>query len=67
MTKRGTGRPRVFAAGKPAVLARLPEDLLARLDAHHEKLKKANPGMSLSRADVVRSLIHAGLDAVASK
>lgn len=50
-------------ASSGTVLARLPGDLLARLEAHREKMQRANPGVSLSRSDVVRSLLLAGLAA----
>lgn len=42
---------------------RLPEELLARLDAHADRLAKAT-GLAVTRVDVVKLLLARGLDAV---
>ena len=43
---------------------RLPHELIVRLDAEVERQKAARPGMRVTRADVVRLLVIAGLDQV---
>ena len=50
------GRPR----GKryDAMLAvRLPEELLAKLDAYVEKLRENEPGFNINRTDAVRRIL----------
>jgi len=39
------------------VAFRLPDGLIARLDRHVERVAKEHPGLDLSRADAVRSLL----------
>lgn len=41
---------------------RLPVALVKRLDAHVQKLKKEQPGLDVTRADVVRMLLTRQLD-----
>ena len=41
---------------------RLPVELLGRLDKHAKRLQEASPGMTITRADVVRMLLTQGLD-----
>lgn len=41
---------------------RLPRELLKRLDAHVEQLRREQPGMTISRADAVRVLLGRALD-----
>ena len=43
---------------------RLPHELIVRLDAEVERQKAARPGMRVTRADVMRLLVIAGLDQV---
>lgn len=42
---------------------RLPDQLVRRLDRHAERLRAEQPGMRVTRADVVRVLLERGLDA----
>lgn len=42
---------------------RLPESLIARIDRHVERLRRAAPGVEIGRADVVRFLLVQALDA----
>ncbi len=44
---------------------RLPESLVARVDAYADRLNEDRPGMGASRADAVRVLLTRALDAVA--
>ena len=46
------------------VAFRLPDPLLARLDAHVKRMNAENPGLEFSRADAVRSLLTRSLDAL---
>ena len=41
---------------------RMPKELLAQIDAHRKKLKGLHPGVGISRADAIRSLIQTGLE-----
>jgi len=43
---------------------RFPRALTKRLDAHAERLRRAQPGVEVTRADVVRLLLGRSLDAV---
>ncbi len=43
---------------------RLPIDLLNRLDKYAKRLEQASPGLTVTRADVVRMLLSRGLDQV---
>jgi Arc/MetJ-type ribon-helix-helix transcriptional regulator len=43
---------------------RLPRSLLKRLDAHVEQLRRAQPGLNISRADAVRMLLTRALDSI---
>ena len=43
---------------------RLPEGLLARVDAYAEQLKAERPGLPATRADAVRVLLTLALDQV---
>ena len=40
---------------------RLPEDLLARIDAHRDRVNEDHPGYQLNRTDVIRALLLAAL------
>jgi hypothetical protein len=44
------------------VAFRLPADLVKRLDRHGKRLEEASPGMTFTRADVVRMLLTTALD-----
>jgi trans-aconitate methyltransferase len=46
------------------VAFRLPEDLIARLDAQVERMKRRNPGITYTRADAARWLMTRMLDIV---
>ena len=46
------------------VAFRLPNDLLERVDAHAERLRRDVPGIDPTRADVVRVLLVRALEAV---
>ncbi|MCK6589309.1 MAG: ribbon-helix-helix domain-containing protein [Polyangiaceae bacterium] len=48
------------------VAARLPPDLLARLDAYVAKLMKEHPGMKYTRTDGIRIALAAFLPPLAS-
>ena len=39
---------------RQSIAIRMTDELLARLDAHAEKLKKQFPGMDVSRGSVIR-------------
>ena len=45
------------------VAFRLEEDLLARVDAHAEKMAAMMPGVNVTRADAVRALLTQALSA----
>ncbi len=49
------------------VAFRLPADLVKRLDRHAKRLEEASPGMTFTRADVVRVLLTKGLDEAEAK
>ncbi len=49
------------------VAFRLPADLVKRLDRHAKRLEEAAPGMTFTRADVVRVLLTKGLDEAETK
>jgi hypothetical protein len=57
-----TGRPR-SAAPKAVTAFRLPPELLARIDAYAERLRQEAPWADATRADAVRALLTAALDA----
>jgi two-component sensor histidine kinase len=42
---------------------RLPDELVERLDSYVERMKEGTPGLGFTRADAVRVLLTAGLDA----
>jgi len=44
------------------VAVRFPKDLLERLERYAERLNKERPGLGVTRADVVRVLVHERLD-----
>ncbi|MGE0709333.1 MAG: hypothetical protein AB7N76_35015 [Planctomycetota bacterium] len=46
------------------IAVRLPESLIARLEAHAARLKRQNPALRLTRADAVRVLLTERLDQV---
>ena len=41
---------------------RLPIDLVKRLDKHAERIQRAHPGLNVTRADAMRSLLTEALD-----
>ncbi len=47
----------------PQVVLRLDEKTLARVEAHVERLRRAAPGLAVSRAAALRTLVLAALDA----
>lgn len=49
------------AARKHHVGARLPADLIARLDARVAEWRRALPGVDLTRTDLIQVLLEAGL------
>jgi hypothetical protein len=57
-----TGRPR-SASPKAVTAFRLPPDLLARIDAYAERLRKEAPWADATRAHAVRALLVQALDA----
>jgi len=46
------------------VAFRLPDNLIARLDRHVERMGKEHPGLDFTRADAVRSLLTRALDQI---
>lgn len=58
--------PRCPVSDMTQIAVRLPADLLERIEAHAELLRARHPGLSLSRADVVRSLLAEALAAAES-
>ena len=46
------------------ITVRFPEDLLERLESYTERLNKERPGLGVTRADVVRVLVHERLDQI---
>jgi len=44
------------------VAFRLPADLLKRIDRHAERMRDAQPGVNVTRTDVVRMLLTRALD-----
>jgi len=53
-------RPR---ASQPIIFARVPEPLLAQLDRRVRERQAERPGSHVTRADVIRELLYAGLEA----
>ena len=49
------------------VAFRLPDDLLERLDAHAERMREAQPGVNVTRTDVVRTLLTRALEDAESR
>ena len=50
-------------ADSSQIAVRLPNALLAKIDAFRAEIEKAQPGLEPSRADAVRILVTRGLDA----
>jgi len=46
------------------VAVRFPADLLGRLERYLERLRGERPGLTVSRADVVRMLVHERLSEI---
>lgn len=46
---------------------RLAEDIVARVDAHGERLKQSSPGLTVTRTDAIRVLLLAALDEAESR
>ena len=44
------------------VAFRLPDELLKRLDRHAERMRETQPGVNVSRTDVVRMLLTRALE-----
>lgn len=63
MTTQAARRTRRDVAISRVVPVRLPDPLLARVDAHRERLKQQT-GLEPSRSEVVKLLVQRGLDAV---
>lgn len=60
MASRSRGRP---SEGLSSVLfLRCSSDLIERLDSAVERARKKNPGRVVSRADIVREVLYAGLE-----
>ena len=49
--------------GSTPIMIRTPNALVARLDAHVERLKARMPGVRFTRSDAIRALLESGLDA----
>ena len=43
---------------------RFPQELLQRIERYTERLNRERPGLTVTRADVVRLLVHERLDAI---
>lgn len=54
------GRPPKKIRTKQAAV-RFTEEMLARLDRYAERLAARNPGMTITRADALRTLVAEGL------
>ncbi|HEY5865304.1 MAG TPA: hypothetical protein VI542_07090 [Candidatus Tectomicrobia bacterium] len=54
------------AMGEPlmSLTGRFPVSVVARIDAHAEAMRRAMPGLSIGRSDVLRSLVVQALDAL---
>lgn len=51
------------SAGETAQTAlRLPVEMFRRIDAHVERMRTASPGVTITRTDAVRSLLHEALE-----
>ncbi len=50
-----------MSGGKRRVTARLPVELVERIDARVEAWREALPGMRVTRTDIVQVLLEAGL------
>jgi len=61
------GRPPSQDEPTVQVAFRLPKSLIARLDDYVEHMKRAAPGVNVSRADAVRYLLNRALDGDAAK
>ncbi len=59
MAKRARPEPPSTQVG-----VRFPTELLSRLERYTERLKRERPGLSVTRADVVRMLVHERLDQI---
>jgi hypothetical protein len=56
-------RPRTLDRGEQFNV-RIPHDLVQRIDRHLERMRRALPGLGLSRSDVFRTALGRGLDAL---
>ncbi|MEP1199904.1 hypothetical protein [Tateyamaria sp.] len=59
---RKRGRPRKSDV-MDTLAVRLPDELVARIDAYVDKLRSQFPGLTITRADAVRQLLISGLEA----
>lgn len=48
--------------GDTQLAIRLPNELLARVMKHMARMKRATPGVNVSRVDAIRSLLNTALD-----
>lgn len=62
----GMGRPKK-AEIMDVLAVRMPDDLVGEIDQYIELIKKQFPLINVTRADAVRQLIAAGLDAEKSR
>ncbi len=62
----GPGRPKKSAT-MDVLAVRMPNDLVDKIDAYIELIKMDYPLFNISRADAVRQLITAGIEAEKSR
>jgi hypothetical protein len=62
-SKRKPGRPKGQTAPRSQIAVRFLDDDLGRIDAYLERLREKVPGVQLTRADAIRSLVARGLGA----
>jgi hypothetical protein len=55
---------RMAKGARQGVFVRMDDRLLEQIDAYVERLKQEQPGMTATRSDAIRVLIHKGLDVV---
>ncbi|MHB8419123.1 MAG: hypothetical protein ACYDCL_13685 [Myxococcales bacterium] len=60
-TAHDRARTEPMTTNEKQVSFRLPADLVERIDAHAERLTEQSPGMTFTRADVVRMLLTRGM------
>ena len=67
MRKRKAGRPPLAGEAMGLYAFRLPDSLVAKVDAHAKHLQAERAGSFVTRADALRSLVIEGLEAVKRK